>query len=307
MCADKYANSALRLIYIMGDGRSGSTVLAVLLGNHPAIAAAGELAVWPKYEGYPKPGDDGPEHHRFWESIRQAYLEYGPAPDFPTLIEAQEEIDGYRHFFRVLFNRVSGVTCQIYCRHTDKLLGAIRSVSGRQVLVDSSKRMGRAWMLLRSRPSEVRIIHLVRDPRAMLWSQMKRNVEQDYKSPIKAMLHYSMKNLMSTFVQWRAPQGTVLRMRYEDIVQQPLVEIRRIGSFLGLSMEELSNKIETDPLLLVPHLIDGNRLRQEKSVALRLDDEWRHRLRTGYRWLAVLLTLPFFLIYRYWRADYAKK
>jgi len=28
-------------IYIMGDGRSGSTVLATLLGNHPRITTVG--------------------------------------------------------------------------------------------------------------------------------------------------------------------------------------------------------------------------------------------------------------------------
>jgi hypothetical protein len=33
----------VKVVYVIGYGRSGSTVLGVLLGNHPAIACGGEL------------------------------------------------------------------------------------------------------------------------------------------------------------------------------------------------------------------------------------------------------------------------
>lgn len=295
-----YAQSTIpKLIYIMGDGRSGSTILSIILGNHPAIESVGELSRWLVFAGYPKPGDDRVEHHAFWQSVREAYLDTGPVPNFSELVRAQQEIEEYKNFPKALFGRIEPDAKTLYRTHTARLLDAICRVSGKPILVDSSKNMGRACMLLRFWPEKVRVIHLVRDPRGTLWSQMKRNIEQEYKLPVTAMVHYSFKNLMAAFVQWHAPKNTVLRVRYEDICMQPRTEIERIGAFLELPMTSLTDILEKTGTFRVPYLLDGNRVRRQTEIELRFDNQWRQNLSRKEHALAIGLTFPFFLIYRY--------
>src|SRR5437868_12813951 len=57
-----------RVIYVMGAGRSGSTILGVTLGNCEGVFYAGELDAWLPRSGEPQ--IDGPERLRFWAAIR---------------------------------------------------------------------------------------------------------------------------------------------------------------------------------------------------------------------------------------------
>ncbi|HEX4467726.1 MAG TPA: hypothetical protein VH025_11110, partial [Solirubrobacteraceae bacterium] len=43
-----------KVLYVMGAGRSGSTILGVMLGNCEGIFYAGELDKWLPREGRPK-------------------------------------------------------------------------------------------------------------------------------------------------------------------------------------------------------------------------------------------------------------
>ena len=58
-----------RVIYVMGSGRSGSTVLGVTLGNCEGIFYAGELDTWLARSGEPILG--GLERTRFWRDARE--------------------------------------------------------------------------------------------------------------------------------------------------------------------------------------------------------------------------------------------
>lgn len=287
------------LIYIMGDARSGSTPLGIVLGSHPEIECVGELFRWPQFRGGPKPGDGKEGHHRFWEAVRNVYDETAGPPDFARLISAQEEFEDYIKFPRVILGRYGRKAADTYCRHERKLVHSIRSVSESEVLVDTSKRMGRAWMLAHCLDEPVRIIHLVRDPRGTLWSFMKREVEQKPKSPLKTLVDYSAKNAMSSLVRLGLPEGSVLRVRYEDLFQSPRTELKRIGEWMGLEFSQTVLALEGHQQIPVPFLLDGNRIRTKSTIQMGLDDEWRRRLPPAYRALALGMTAPFSLAYGY--------
>jgi hypothetical protein len=292
------------LIYIMGDGRSGSTVVGIVLGNHPSISSNGELWRWPEFGGYPKPDNKKEEDHRFWGAVRECYLEQELPSDMAHLVELQSQIEEYRELPKVLMGVVPQSALHEYHAFISGLLRAITTVSGKGIIVDESKRPGRGHVLLRSPDVDVRLIHLVRDPRGVIWSSGKQDVEQPYKSPAKASIHYLTKNLACLLVNLMAPRGTVLRVRYEDLVRKPVPELRRIGHFLNLSMEPVIEKIESGEALAVPHLLDGNRIRHQRAIHLRLDDGWRRGLPARDRLLTELLTFPFFIFFGYWKYPY---
>ncbi len=294
----------LLVVYIMGDGRSGSTVTSVVLGNHPCISSNGELHKFARYRGHPKRDNNKEKDLRFWKDVREYYRSAGYSTDYRHLEDIQGEIENYGSFWRLLFQRIPEDVCSEYCAYVGGLFRAIRAVSKRDIIVDESKRPARGYALPRCPGTDVRIIHLVRDPRGVVWSQKKRTVEHKYKSPLVAGAHYSTKNLMSLLVQLRAPRGRVMRVRYEDLVREPAVELTRIGEFLDLSMEPVIERIEAGEPLQVPYLLDGNRIRCEKEITLRFDDTWRRQQSLGERLVAILCTLPFFLLFGYWNYPY---
>jgi hypothetical protein len=294
----------VRVVYIMGDGRSGSTVTGIILGNHPAISSNGELHKWARYRGHPKRDNDKEEDLRFWAEVRKCYRSQGLSTDFSHLQNVQGEVENYGRFPKLLLHRVSPEVCAEYCTHVGGVFKAISAVSRRDIIVDEAKRPARGLALLRCPGCNVRIIHLVRDPRGVVWSQGKRTVEHKFKSPLVAALHYSSKNLMSLLVQLFAPRGRVLRVRYEDLVRQPADQLKRIGQFLGLSMEPVIDKIDAGEPLQVPYLLDGNRIRREKEIQLRFDDTWRKQQSLGNRLVAILFTFPFFVLFGYWNYPY---
>jgi hypothetical protein len=296
--------SAAKLIYIMGYERSGSTVFSIVLGNHPAIASVGELHKWPLFEGRPKPGDTKSEDHLFWKSVLEAYLCEGRQPEFTTLVDLQGEFENYRNFIKLYLGLVPKRLRFAYSQYFLRLLRAIQSVTGNEIIVDETKRPGRALFLLRYSNLDVKIIHLVRDPRGVVYSQMKTDVEHRFKSPQISIFHYLIKNTMSEIVRLSAPRGTVLRVRYEDLVGNPASELARIGKFLGISMEPVIAKIISNGPLNVPHLIDGNQIRRNSAITIRFDAEWRSKLPKVYQIGIILFTLPFFLLYGYWDYPY---
>src|SRR3989440_11450989 len=58
-----------QVLYVMGAGRSGSTILGVALGNCDGLFYAGELDKWLPRSG--EPPLDGDERARFWAVVRQ--------------------------------------------------------------------------------------------------------------------------------------------------------------------------------------------------------------------------------------------
>src|SRR5437588_293966 len=58
-----------RVIYVMGAGRSGSTILGVTLGNCENVFYAGELDAWLPRSGEPQVDDR--ERERFWRGVRE--------------------------------------------------------------------------------------------------------------------------------------------------------------------------------------------------------------------------------------------
>jgi hypothetical protein len=276
----------------------------VVLGNHPSISSNGELHKWARYKGHPKKDNDKEADLQFWADVRRQYEAQGLSTDYGHLYDMQGEIENYSRFLALLLGRVSPEACTEYCTHVVGVFRAIHEASGLDIIVDEAKRPTRGLALLRCQGIEVSVIHLVRDPRGVVWSQKKRTVEHKYKSPLTAAVHYSAKSLMSLLVQLSAPPGTVLRVRYEDLARNPASELRRIGQFLGLSMESVIDKIEGGDFLQVPYLLDGNRIRREKEIRLRFDDTWRKRQGLGDRLVASLFTLPFFLLFGYWNYPY---
>ena len=284
-------NQTIRVAYIMGSGRSGSTILDCILGNHEQIESVGELCNLPQhgwlngeYCGCGQPGNICP----FWQAVRYEWVRRTGVDDVEGYIALQRKFGHFRRGPQLLRERIrpSG-EFQAYAEQTYQLLAAIRTVSGKPIIVDSSKGPARAFALSLIKGIDLKLIHLVRDARAVAYSfkkafekNLKKGVQHDLRSrPVwQTALFWMQYNLESEIVRSSTPKVASIRLRYEDLTADPENTLSRIGDFLDIGLKELAQKVASGKYLKVEHTIAGNRLRMAGKIRLLIDMEWRNKL-----------------------------
>ncbi len=286
-----------RVIYVMGAGRSGSTVLNALLGAHPQAVGVGEL------EQYLLPHQGGVNgqlcscrqvHLRcvFWGEVFRRWQAAEHGVDVESFVALQAKYSDFRGFghvrwLRLSFNgRRNTAAFTRYLNATVRLLDAIAETAGCPVIIDSSKNPLRAALLAQIPSLDLRIVHLVRDGRAVTWSRQKTykkdelsGVQRDFR-PVPAWysaVHWATVNAIAAAVRRRFHERAVV-VRYEDLVRDPRSVLMHIGTCAGLDMTPVVDLLQSGREIPVGHTIAGNRLRMAGAIRLCADTEWTVKL-----------------------------
>lgn len=294
-------NAPLKLIYVAGYGRSGSTLLDIALGAHPEIFGAGEIGeftrhVWAENE-YCSCGSRA-RSCALWSRVFNSWAEDGPAQlsDYVAEQSAREGILSWRRIFHGQPDRFAALT--------RKLLSNISSASGRRIIVDSNKLPGRGFVLASLPEVEVYLVHLVRDPRAVAFSMrksIKRRVEAGVQKEIRprpllyATVRWLIVNLAAEALAARLGTTRSVRVRYEDFVADPRSSLEAILSLVGKDAEGMPDGL-TAPLRPY-HQISGSRHRMQRQLLIRTDEAWRSSMSPVGKLLVTLLCAP--LLWRY--------
>lgn len=307
--------NSIRVVYIMGYGRSGSTFLDILLGNHPQVVSGGELFnfnTWARIDG-PCACRRPFSECEFWQGVASEYRRLqGPAAADAERVRL--EVEARKSLPRLLFGRLPTRTVTAYRRAATALFQAIGVQSGAEVIVDSSKSAaaatGRVLALKRFTDFEVKAIFLVRDGRAVTWASIRRKGSPEWEWPtrftsllgLRALMGWAITNTLCMLLRRRLGADSVLLLRYEDLMTAPRGELTRVGEFIGLDLESVTAKLERGEPLSVAHTLAGNRLRFQEGVTLRPDVEWEGRLPRWYRVAYRLVAWPLLML-REPRAD----
>ena len=288
-------SETVRVIYIIGAGRSGSTLLDTVLASHPDVVGVGELvnlhsAGWTSNEVCAC-GKLGTECG-FWTRVREAWQRRVPEATVEGYVALQKRIEffsglGVMQLARMLRQRIAPtVEFQTYLRQTEALYQAIAEASGKSIVVDSSKHPIRGALLTHLRGIDLRFVHLVRDARAVVWSR-KKALEADQKAGVQfaskprsawySVAFWAFINVLAAIV-CLARRRHSLRMRYEDFVAEPKAQLERLGQVFDLDYSATADALLTGQSLKVEHPIAGNRMRMKGNVTLKPDWEWRDRL-----------------------------
>ncbi len=282
------------VIYLIGYGRSGSTILNIMLGQHPDIFSAGELRnmttrAWQKNEYCSCRNKI--QSCPFWSEVMKLWLsdvgqnglsEYARLQSQETIFQPLPEIQ-----FQFGSKKDSWNT---YLSMTDSLLAAIKKISGKNYISDSSKLPGRALAMFGHMDSQSRIIHLIRDGRGVAWSlrkayakDVRQGIERSMsgKSVLRTGLSWMATNLASERVCQRAGKGREIRLRYEDLVTSPEASLQSIGNSLNLSFDGVIERIKQGDALDPGHVVAGNRLRMSNQIKLTPDTGWKTALPSG--------------------------
>ncbi len=190
----------------------------------------------------------------------------------------------------------------------ERLYRAILRVSGAGVIVDSSKRLSYAVLLSLLPFADLRVVHLVRDSRAVAysWTRSKESPAtvggrlMPRLSPAQASRAWSLQNYSYGFLSGFA---RLSRLRYEDFVNEPTFYLADTLNRVGFDDEAGSvhdvvrgRKIS----LSVDHTVSGNPTRfQAGNVELRPDEEWKVKMKGADKNVVTALTAPLLLKYGY--------
>lgn len=308
-------DGAPKVVFLMGYGRSGSTFFDILLNNAADVASVGALGHYWNWLAADEPCACGErlEACEFWGEVVRSHRERLSHGGPERWNAVQEGVESRRRLPRLLRGSLPGELVASYRRATGCLLEAIDERTEPPAVVDSSgsgaRSTGRAFALARHTDADVRVIHLVRDGRAVAWSSVKRpgspeRPEVSLPRPLVALragAAWSVANLACEWIARKLGSDRVLRVRYEDLATRTAEELERVSAFADVELGDLIRKVEADAPLEVGHNIAGNRLRFRDEIRIRPDFSWREAMPAPYRWALTAQLWP--LLFRYGYLD----
>ncbi len=297
------------VLFTGGLGRSGSTLIEKLLNELPETFAVGETVhLWERgVRDRERCGCGEPFaecHH--WNAVGDAAFGGWDQIDLERLIALRWSVDRSRRLpqiFAAHRSRHLNEDEQVYLSHLRRVLLAAAATAGQpRVLLESSKHLSTAALLALDPALDVRVLHLVRDPRGVAYSWTKE-VKRPEAGPDEVMPMYRPERTAMRWVTDNLGFGALAKLgvptmtlRYEDFLETPAQTIRQIGAFAGLSPENDhldfldGNKVT---LRTPMHSIAGNPLRfGSAEMTLRLDDAWKRQLDRRSRRIVTTITAP---------------
>lgn len=302
-----------KVLYISGEGRSGSTLLSRLAGEVDGAINVGEV-YFSLEAGFRDRAVCGCGRRlrecEFWQAVFEQGFGGFDRIDTAGLLQTKQTLERVRALPRLLFPyRTAGDVRRLkeYGQALETLYAAIQEVSGAHVIVDSSKNVPYSYILSEQPGIDLRLLHLVRDSRAVAFSNRRRKPDP---SQYLATGHLKQEkpwrvaaawNVLNTVLMLRHPSPSYLRMRYEDAVRNPATALSSAWQFLDEPPPPLDFLL-ISPLTLSPsHTVNGNPNRFEPSVSIQPDLEWQTKMRPYDRRLMTALTFPLLLHFGYFK------
>ncbi|MEA2335928.1 MAG: hypothetical protein QOG40_2418 [Solirubrobacteraceae bacterium] len=247
-----------KVIYVMGAGRSGSTILGVTLGNCDGVFYAGELDKWLLRSGEPKL--TGHERTTFWKNVKNEVSDpeplYGP--------EAHRYMERSSALFMPGGRSVRKRIRDSYLRLMEELYGAIAANARATHVVDTSHYPLRARQLQSLDGIELYLLLLVREPQQVIASFARGDVQEPRFNPAKTRAYLLLTHLLSAWVFVRHPPERRFVLANEDFAADPEGVLRSLLEHVDspAPIPDLSSLRTGIPL-------QGNRLIRDEVVSLK--------------------------------------
>ena len=273
-------------VFLMAHSFSGSTLLSFLLGAHPEIATVGEMFIAQGIDpetyvcSCGQPIGECP----FWRRISLEMAARGIPYDVRRN-EASFRTNGVGRVSHLLLSAeprgaaletarsaalalIPGAKRELdrRLRINEALAEVVTGLRGARAFLDASKRPGRLLHLRRIPSLDIRVLHMVRDGRAVTRSTMRnlgRGAEEGARSWLGSVQDAER-------LRPRFPADRWMTLRYEDLCVDPRATLDRISSFIGVTPGGSVPDFRS-----VDHHIIGNRMRLSHTSEISLDERWR--------------------------------
>jgi len=302
-------SNKLKLIYIAGYSRCGSTILSNILGEIDSFFNAGEVMyIWDRIIS--ENGICGCGSHvcqcNVWSNILEEAFGINKQIDCRQMIRLRNsEWQSIKIPFWMWVSAIRKKLLskmQEYLANLGKLYSAMGSVLSDNVIIDSSKNPAYLYMLSRISEVDIYIVHIIRDPRATAYSWLNKKTGFAQISSWKSSLSWDIRN--SCCDLFRREYGKkYLRIKYEDLMADPKKAVNSILEMAGESPKRLDFLKNNEIELGQNHCVFGNTdLFKTGVVKLCLDQRWKN-MKERDKIITTAITLP--LIYRYGYSIYS--
>ncbi len=250
--------SKTRVIYIMGAGRSGSTILGIVLGNIDDCFFAGELHLYNKTKGVTF--NDRPEVEKFWNKIR---LEFEKNEHYFSY-DFDKKLEYHTAAIHTFFRSKKSSIVKMFHQQSTRLFNLIHRYTGDKTVIDSSHYPLRAYWLAKNSELDVSYIYLYRNPVYVIQSFRKKNIEQPSKSFLSANLYLFLVSVLNNIIYLLLPHGKKMRLRYETLINSTDASLKRIEGIAKVKAPYPFNKIRLKTGLI----FRSNRIRHSETLNL---------------------------------------
>ncbi|MDA0632003.1 sulfotransferase [Nonomuraea sp. MCN248] len=290
----------LRVIFLGGLGRSGTTLLERLLGELPGVTPLGEVVhLWERGVLAGEPCGCGrafPECP-FWREVGERAFGGWTRALAGRVLTLRRRVDRTRRLGRAHADLPEYV--EVY----RTLYQAAADVAGAGSVVDSSKHASLAYCLLAG-GVDPHVVQVVREPRAVAhsWAKTVERPEDGRPmtrwAPGRTAVHWTAQNLALEALARRGAKVT--RVRYEDLIAAPGETLGALAGELGLPPSGLPFLDGATAHLTSAHTASGNPMRFGVGpIELSRDDGWRLGLPRRQQSLVAALTWPLRAHYGY--------
>jgi len=301
---------ASKVLFIGGSGRSGTTLLARVIGQIPGYATVGEVReVWRERTGQNRLCGCGQAFAEcaFWQRVGDEAFGGWSNVDRASA-EAMVSSLNWLGAFRVLRpgSRDRLASPELACL-LGRLYDGLAAAADGATIVDTSK--GPPYgVALSSVPSvDFRAIHLVRDSRGVANSWLKelpqpltpRRMVRGHKLSAVSSTRWLVHNAEMELLGRRV---AMTRLVYEAFAQDPKAETLRVLRDVGLAVDPDDLRFLEDGAadLRTNHTVAGNPNRLDTgTVRVRVDAAWREKLSAFQRLQVTAMTWPMLLRYGY--------
>lgn len=253
----------MKLLYIVGMGRSGSTLLDILLDAHSQVTALGGVRRLAHYANrHPCPcGASSFAACPFWSTLDQTLSERLGASLTTVQVNSRDSA--------------------VFAEHNRTLFETAAEIGGTEYVTDNSKSVSRLKRLMQRTDIEVIPIHVLRDPRGRAQS-LRRRQNQDYLPTFS----YSHRSLRLFALLYNRPHIVV---NYDRLAADPQLELSRLMERLGLAFEP--GQLEW--AWQAHHNIgSADVLRKTEGSVIQPDNAWQERMPRHVQYLVQCIASP---------------
>ncbi|BDI32626.1 sulfotransferase [Capsulimonas corticalis] len=306
----------MKVLYIGGMDRSGSTLLGRLLGNVSGCINLAEAdVIWERWNSRSVRCGCGAIFAEcgFWGAVRRQVFESDGNEIIDAVVQFRSQSRRWGRTDESNRESSAAMTAADYRRYLGKVYAAVSELSGAALIIDTSKRISYARSLAAAPGVDLRFLHLIRDSRAVAFSQQRRKrnpgfVDQNtYMSPTSWTKSARQWNAVNAALPLGCPGNRSMRMRYEDLVIDPLNALTQIFEFLDEPVPPLEF-LHRQPLHLGrEHTVSGNPDRFNPEIIIRPDMEWREKMPVGAKAFVTAATFPLLAFYGYLQSPNPRK
>lgn len=265
------------IIYVAGAGRSGTTLLDIILGNISGHFSLGELNFFVQngiIENHFCSCGEQVHNCEFWSKVISSWESRRilPVKEYRRL---QLKYFRNKTTLRALKNYVFPSRAYLnYLEDTRALYEILFSISEQQFLVDSSKN-AQFILLLRKLKIPFKVVHIKRSFKGVL-NSTRKTLRPDRAQGVEKQI--AEKRFRYSFAVWFidnflvncfAPRNARVSIQYEDLIELPKQEIAKISKLSSTEEVLFENRGPFE----ANHLVAGGRVRMNDKIHIRAQSD----------------------------------